>query len=130
MTLLEAVFALLLLSVFLVPAADALRGAIAAPGDTATAARDLDCVSGLMETVVAEPYDRLFAAAGNIAIPSSYSTIATAACPPLSVFIARYGRNANGTLGTANASDYLLYVGVRVADANAAGFPLATLVAR
>ncbi|QBE65460.1 prepilin-type N-terminal cleavage/methylation domain-containing protein [Pseudoduganella lutea] len=131
MTLVEAVVALLLLSVCLVPAANALRDALAAPGNTAQAGRDLDCVSARMETVLAEPYHRLLAAARTLTTASSYSTDATTACPAVSVFIARYGNDSTITLGTRNAGDNLLYVGVRLADTNAGNqFPLTTLVAR
>lgn len=131
MTLVEAVIALLLLSVCLIPAANALRGAIAAPGNTAQAGRNLDCVSARMETVLAEPYDRLLAAAGALGTPSAYSAAASAACPALSVFIARYGNDSAQTLGTLGAGDNLLYVSTRLADKNAGNaFPMTTLVAR
>jgi hypothetical protein len=131
MTLVEAVIALLLLSVCLVPAANALRGAIAAPGNTALAGRDLDCISARMETVLAAPYERLLAAAGSITAASSYSAAAGAACPAISVFIARYGNDSTNAMGTSGAGDNLLYVGVRLADTKAgAAFPLTTLVAR
>lgn len=131
MTLVEAVVALLLLSVCLLPAANALRSGLAAPGATALAGRDLDCVSARMETVLAEPYDRLLAAAKGMTTASAYSTLAGAACPAVSVFIARYGNDDTRTLGTAGAGDNLLYVGVRLADAGAGNtFPLTTLVAR
>jgi hypothetical protein len=132
MTLVEAVVALFLLSACLIPAANALRSGLAAPGATALANRDLDCVSARMETVLAEPYDRLLAAARGIGTPSpAYSTPAGAACPAVSVIIARYGNDATYTLGTAGADDNLLYVRARLADAGAGnGFPLTTLVAR
>jgi hypothetical protein len=131
MTLVEAVVALLLLSVCLVPAANALRTALAAPGNTALAGRDLDCVSARMETVLAEPYERLLAAAGSLTARSSYSAAATAACPAISVFVARYGNDATVKLGTGGAGDNLLYIDVRLADTNAGNaFPLTTLVAR
>ena len=131
MTLVEAVVALLLLSVCLVPAANALRDALAAPGNTAQAGRDLDCVSARMEAVLAEPYDRLLTAARTLTTASSYSTPADTACPAVSVFIARYGNDSAITLGTRSAGDNLLYVGVRLADTNAGNqFPLTTLVAR
>ncbi|WBS01067.1 prepilin-type N-terminal cleavage/methylation domain-containing protein [Pseudoduganella sp. SL102] len=131
MTLVEAVVALLLLSVCLVPAANALRGAIAAPGNTALAGRDLDCVTARMETVLGESYARLLAAAGSMTARSAYSTAANAACPAINVFIARYGNDDTVRLGTSGAGDNLLYVGVRLADTGAGNaFPLATLVTR
>lgn len=131
MTLVEAIVALLLLSVCLVPAANALRGALAAPGNTALAGRDLDCVSARMETVLGESYERLLAAAKTMTTATTYSTLATTTCPALSVFIARYGNDASVTLGTSGAGDNLLYVGVRVAGTQGRdGFPLTTLVAQ
>lgn len=131
MTLLEAVFALLLLAVCLVPAAQALRAGIAAPVATVQASRDLDCVSGQMETVLSYPYDRLLGAAGAIDKPSSYSAVATVNCPAVSVFIARYGIDATRRVGPGGTSNYLLYVGAQVADApTRQAFPLTTLVAR
>lgn len=131
MTLLEAVFAMLLLSVCLLPAAEALRTAIAAPANTALAARDLDCVSAQMETVLGESYDRLLAAAAAIDKPSPYSVGATASCPAVNVFVARYGNDGTRKIGPGGSSSYLLYVGAQLADATTSQpYPLATLVAR
>lgn len=135
MTLLEAVFALLLLSVCLIPAANALRGAINVPADSALAARELDCVSALMESVLAEPYGDLFAAAGQPDAPSSYSTPDGASaprtaqgCPPMTVTITSYGTDRTRKLGAPGTSSHLLRV---VAFLTADGrFPLATLVAQ
>ena len=135
MTLLEAVFALLLLSVCLVPAANALRGAINVPADSALAARDLDCVSTLMESVLAEPYGNLYAAVGEPDAPSAYSTPAGANalptapdCPPMTVTITSYGIDKGRKLSAAGTSKYLLRVVTSVAADDR--FPLATLVAQ
>lgn len=131
MTLLEAVLAVLLLSICLVPAANALRGAIAAPLDSESAARNLDCVSSRMETVLAEPYLRLLAAAGDRTASSTYSTPASDTCPAVTVFITRYGNDATRQLGPSGNGEHLLYVGAELADAGAPHrFPLATLVTR
>ena len=135
MTLLEAVFALLLLSVCLIPAANALRGAINVPADSALAARELDCVSTLMESVLAEPYGNLYAAVGAPDAPSTYSTPAGANalstapdCPPMTVTITSYGTDRTRRLDATGTSSYLLRV---VAFVTADGrFPLATLVAQ
>ena len=135
MTLLEAVFALLLLSVCLIPAANALRGAINVPADSALAARELDCVSTLMESVLAEPYGNLYAAVGEPDAPSTYSTPAGANalptapdCPPMTVTITSYGTDRTRKLDATGTSSYLLRV---VAFVTADGrFPLATLVAQ
>ncbi len=135
MTLLEAVFALLLLSVCLIPAANALRSGISVPANSALAARELDCVSALMESVLAEPYGNLFAAVGEPDAPSRYSTPDGASaprtapgCPPMTVTITSYGIDRTRKLGAAGTSAYLLRV---VTSLTADGrFPLTTLVAQ
>lgn len=129
LTLFEAMLALLLLAVCLAPALDALGDAVAhAPGADA-AARDLDCVSSRMEVVLAEPYQRLLASAGDTGTPSRYSSDAGEGCPAVAVYIARYGNDKSGKIGPAGDSDYLLYVGAELADANASNRSLlATLV--
>ena len=131
MTLLEAVLAVLLLSICLVPAANALRGAIAAPLDNERAARDLDCVSSRMETVLAEPYLRLLAAAGDANALAAYSAPADGGCPAIAVVITRYGTDATGRMGPDGNGEHLLYVGAQLADPGAANrLLLATLVTR
>lgn len=131
LTLFEAVLALLLLAVCLVPASEALRDAVAHSPAADAAARDLDCVSSRMETVLAEPYQRLLASAGNATTPSSHSTAADGECPAVAVYIARYGEDKSGTIGPGGDGEHLLYVGAELADANAGNrFPLATLVTR
>ena len=126
-TLLEALFALLLLAVCLLPAANALRGAVAAPDAAATAERNLDCVSSRMETVLADSYTRMLSQAGT----SGYSTLAAAGCPALAVRVERYGRISNRSFGFGAPDDYLLFVSVALdqpADGNP--FTLTTLVSR
>lgn len=130
LTLFEAVLALLL-AVCLVPATDALRDAVAHAPDADAAARDLDCVSSRMELVLAEPYQRLLASAGNAGTPSRYSSDAADGCPAVAVYIARYGNQKTVTIGPGGDSEHLLYVGAELADPNAGNrLPLATLVAR
>lgn len=131
LTLFEAVLALLLLAVCLVPASEALRDAVAhAPGADA-AARDLDCVSSRMELVLAEPYQRLLASAGNAGTPSSYSAAGADGCPAIAVYITRYGNEKSLNIGPGGDSEHLLYVGAELADASAGNrLPLATLVTR
>lgn len=131
LTLFEAVLALLLLAVCLAPALDALRDAIAHAPSADAAARDLDCVSSRMELVLAEPYQRLLASAGNPGTPSSYSAAAGDGCPAIAVYIARYGNEKNVTIGPGGDSDHLLYVGAELADPNAGNrLPLTTLITR
>jgi prepilin-type N-terminal cleavage/methylation domain-containing protein len=130
-TLLEVVFALLLLGVCLVPAANALQDALRAPANTEDAMRKLDCVSSLMETVLAEPYNRLLSYATSPYPPAP----ADSACPARQVTIARYGNNATGKIGPGATDDQLLYVSVALdksADKSADGpsYTLTTLVAR
>lgn len=130
MTLLESMVAVLLLSVCLVPAADALRDALASSPAGEHRARELDCVSSRMEVVLAEPYQRLLSRAGDITRPSDYSSAAQEGCPAIAVYIARYGDDTTRKIGP-GSSDHLLYVGAELADAGAAHrFPLATLVSR
>lgn len=126
-TLLEVLCATILLAVCLVPAVNALRGAVRAPVDSAAAARKLDCVSSLMETVLAEPYVRLLAVAQS---STDYPDPGAAGCPPRKVVITRYGNESNRKV-TAGNSNYLLYVSVGLANAaDGNPFTLTTLVAR
>jgi hypothetical protein len=121
LSLLEALLALLLLSVCLVPAAEALRGAIGAPGASAQAAIELDCVSARMEAVQG--------AAGNADDASVFSTAADGACPAIKVAIARYGIDRTRTLVPNGSSNYLLQVSAELADTGAGNrFTLNTLV--
>ena len=127
-TLLEAVFALFLLAVCLVPAANALRGAVQAPVVGASAARNLDCVSALMETVLAQPYASL--------LSLSYDVPDDPNCPARQVTISRYGNKNTRTIGpvgncAAGICDDLLLVSVGLSDpADGNPFTLTTLVAR
>lgn len=129
MTLLEALLALVLLSVCLIPAANALRGAIAVPAGSALAAQQLDCVSALMETVIAEPFGDLLAAAGEPDAASRYSTVAGAQCPAMTVTITRYGNDRTRKVGPGGTSNHLLRVTTSLAAPDGR-FPLTTLVAR
>lgn len=131
LTLFEALLALLLLAVCLAPALDALRDAVAQAPVSDAAARDLDCVSSRMELVLAEPYQRLLASAGNGTTPSGYSADAGDGCPAVAVYVARYGIEKSGAIGPGGDSNHLLYVGAELADPNAGNrFTLATLVTR
>lgn len=134
MTLVEALLALLLLSVCLIPAANALRGALGTPAAGLQAARELDCVSALMETVLAESFGDLLAAAGEPEAPSRYSTPGDAGasapgCPPITVTITRYGVDRTRKLGPDGTGEHLLRVSAALAAPDHR-FPLTTLVAR
>jgi hypothetical protein len=126
-TLVEALVATLLLATCLIPAAYALRDAAEGPGDNAVAAHNLDCVSTLMETLVATPYNVL---AGYAAVPSSYPGPNDTGCPARQVTIQFYGNEATQQIVPGN-STYLLLVSVAL-DKSVAGnpFTLTTLVAR
>lgn len=124
-TLLEVLCATILLALCLVPAVNALSGAVRAPADSAAAARNLDCVSSLMETVLAEPYVRLLAAAST-----GYPDPGAAGCPARKVVITRYGIESGRKIAAGN-SDHLLSVSVGLANAaDGNPFTLTTLVAR
>ncbi|HUW38536.1 MAG TPA: hypothetical protein VMV91_14525 [Rhodocyclaceae bacterium] len=86
---------MLLLGVCVVPAVDAVKNAIAAPQIAEDAARALLCVNSHMEKILAEPYQNLLNAAGDIAAAStSYSLAADSDCPARNVYIARYNPDA------------------------------------
>lgn len=129
MTLIEALLALVLLSVCLIPAANALRGAVAVPADSALAAQQLDCVSALMEKVVAEPFGDLLAAAGAPDAASRYSTVAGVQCPALTVTITRFGIDSTRKIGAGGTGNHLLRVTTALAAPDGR-FPLTALVTR
>lgn len=129
-TLLEVIFAMILLAVCLLPAAAAMRDAMRRPADLADAARKLDCVGALMETVLAEPYGRLLSLATS-AGPAAYPIPPDAGCPPRAVTIARYGNDATQKIGPGATGSTLLYVSVGLANAaDGNPFTLSTLVAQ
>lgn len=128
-TLVEALLAISLLAICLVPAANALRGAVQAPGAGAAAARNLECVSTLMETVLAESHWRLLSLASSTG-PATYPAD-DPDCPARTVTIARYGNSSTGKIGPGGTNDYLLLVSVALknpADGNP--YTLSTLVTR
>ena len=126
-TLLEALIAMMLLSVCLLPAANALRNAVAAPTVAASAARNLDCVSSRMETMLTESYTRLLAQAST----ANYSLPADKDCPARTVRIERYGRISNRAFGFGASDDQLLFISVELSDpADGNPFTLTTLVSR
>jgi prepilin-type N-terminal cleavage/methylation domain-containing protein len=126
-TLLEALIAMMLLAVCLLPAANALRNAVTAPTVSATAARNLDCVGSRMETVLTEPYTRLLAQVST----SKYSLPADDDCPARTVRIERYGKTSTRTFGFDTTDDHLLFISVGLTDpADGNPFTLTTLVSR
>lgn len=129
-TLTEVVVAMVLIAACLLPAAYALRDTVRAPGEMAATARKLDCVSSLMETVLAEPYARLLSLATD-AGPAAYPIPVTPGCPPRAVTIARYGVDSTQKIGPGGTGNNLLYVSVGLANAaDGNPFTLTTLVAQ
>jgi prepilin-type N-terminal cleavage/methylation domain-containing protein len=129
-TLVEALLALALLGACLIPAAYALRDSVRAPADNVTAAHNLDCVTSLMETVLAKPYDVLYGMAkpnGAVAFPD----VDDANCPQRQVTITSYGIDSSRKLGPGGTSAFLLYVSVSLKNASDGNpYTLTTLVAR
>lgn len=127
-TLLEVTIALVLLGACLIPAANALRSAVGAPAVAAGAAHRLDCVSSLMETVLAEPYSHLLPVAKGKA---TYPIPVDATCPTRQVTIALYGNNTTGKIGPGTTDEDLLYVSVALANASDGNlYTLTSLMAR
>jgi hypothetical protein len=135
-TLVEALLALMLLGACLVPASYALRDAVRAPADNASAARKLDCVTSLMETQLATPYDVLY---GKVNPNSSTPVKADANCPAMQVTIMSYGVDSTRKLGPGGTSAFLLSVSVSVSVSGSVApddltpgnpYTLTTLVAR
>ena len=139
--------ALLLLAVCALPMGDAIRNGITAASIAAAKARELRCIKNTMETVLAEPYQSLYAAAGSRAqpvtkdqsatfpMPAVFPMPADSSCdtPPL-VSIARYEYEdggaevwLDGNATDAQLESPLLYI--TVAAANGA-YAFTTLVAR
>jgi hypothetical protein len=129
-TLVEALLAMMLLAACLIPASYALRDSVSAPGDNATAAHNLDCVTSLMETVVATPYDVLYRKV-NPNAAMLFPSEDDASCPARQVWIMPYGVDNGRKLGTGGTSAFLLYVSVSLANASDGNpYTLTTLVAR
>ncbi len=126
----EVLAALLLLSLALVPALDALSVGVASSSQQATGAIDHYRTLGRLEQVLAEPIallDAAATAAGGPTTPTSYSD-AIGAPNRLLVFVARYdGDNADGDGDPFSGGDEgLLYVRVALASGAA---ELSTLAA-
>jgi hypothetical protein len=111
----EVVLAMLLVTLCLVPASNALRAAICAPAVAALSMTSLQCVRSSMELLLAEPYTNLLAGAAGVAVPSAaYSQAADSNCPARNVYIARYNGDTPATYSSSDTN--LLYVSVRLAD--------------
>ena len=116
----EVLVALLVLSLALVPALDALHAGVASASQQATGAIDHYWALGRLEEVLAEPIallDAAAAAAGGSTTPSSYSDAIGAPNRRL-VFVTRYdGDNADADADPFSGGDEgLLYVRVQLAS--------------
>lgn len=128
--MLEVVIAIVVLAACVLPAANALRASVQAPSANARAAHNLECVETLMETVMATPYDVLYALANNNG-PAAYPIPTDASCPARQVTIMQYGNDTTKTIGPGGTSPYLLYVSVALANAaDGNPFTLTSLVTR
>jgi prepilin-type N-terminal cleavage/methylation domain-containing protein len=140
----EIMVAVLLLAICAVPMGDAIRNGITASSIAGAKARELRCIKNTMETVLAEPYQSLYAAAGGKDQPATFPMPAVFAMPvdgscdtPPRVSIARfeldYGSNVevwldnNPTASSAQLESPLLYITVAAANG---GYSFTTLVAR
>jgi prepilin-type N-terminal cleavage/methylation domain-containing protein len=139
----EIMVAVLVLAICAVPMGDAIRNGVNASSIAAAKARELRCIKNTMETVLAEPYQSLYAAAGGKDQPATFPMPAVFPMPldgscdtaPL-VSIARYEYEDGGTevwldgnpsATPAQLESPLLYISVAAANG---GYAFTTLVAR
>jgi type II secretory pathway pseudopilin PulG len=129
-TYLEIMVALLIFSVCLAPALDAMTSGLVTIPAVAASSRDIGCVRTQMEKVLAEPYANLLqaaVAAGAKTVPAAtYSLAADAECPARNTFLARYDPDSAGNLFV-SADSGMLFVRVAAADGAAS---LASLAVR
>lgn len=118
-----------LLAICLAPAMDAVRNATIAPRITLQGAQTLACLKARVETVSAEPYQQLLAAAGALTAPSLYSQAPDTNCPARDVMIARYDPDTYPNFMATDTG--LLYIVVSIRAANGmAPMSMTTMVAR
>ena len=98
----EIMVAVLLLSLCALPAANAIRNALAAADVVPAKSIELRCMRDMMETVLAEPYARLLAAQ-NGKLPTAYSAAAGSGCIERKVFIDVYQQNGIGDTARSTA---------------------------
>jgi hypothetical protein len=121
--------ATVLLAVCAVPAADAVRNAIAAPQVGANRLRSLLCLKSQMETVIAQPYQNLLgaAAAAGPGVASAYSLAADAGCPARNVYISKVSVDVDGVTSYPAFDTGLLQVIVSLPAPESAAAPLMSL---
>lgn len=140
---LEIIVAVMVLAICAVPMLDAIRNGVSASSIASAKARELRCIKNTMETVLAEPYQSLYAAAAGrdqpavFPMPATFSAPADGSCDaPPRISIARYEFEDGGTevwldgnpgATSAQLESPLLYVTVAAANG---GYAFTTLVAR
>lgn len=127
----EVMVAVVLLALCAIPLADAVRNGLNAAGIGEAKAQELRCMKNMMETVLAEPFDTLWAEAHGNSVATSYSKAAGGGCVDRNVYIAKYEHRLNSDPKVLPdldpADDTLLLVTV---SSTATGYTLATLVDR
>jgi hypothetical protein len=86
----EVVVAAMLLSLCVIPAASAVKNALAAPNLALAKMQEMRCLQAAMETVLAQPYINLWNAARGTQQTTGYSLPADASCVQRDVYIAKY----------------------------------------
>ncbi len=126
--------AIVLLAVCAAPAADAVRNASAATAVSGVQLRALLCLKSRMETVAAEPYQKLLnAAAGTATAAQPYSLPEDSLCPERKVYIARVSVDVEGAATYPATDTGLLQLVVALPDPSGAApaqMSLATMVLR
>jgi Tfp pilus assembly protein PilV len=132
----EVLVAALLLALCVMPAASAVKNALAAPDLAQAKMRELRCMQAAMETVLAQPYIDLWNGARGTQQATAYSQPADANCMQRDVYITKY-QALNGkapvflpypdTDTEQHLEDVLLYVTVSSPDSP---YTFTTLVAR
>ena len=88
--------AVILLAIVAVPSADAIKNGLDAARVARDKAQELRCMKNEMESVLAQPYQRLWADARGTAQPA-YARPADASCRGREVFITKYQHKYGGT---------------------------------
>lgn len=90
-SLVEIMVAVVLLALCAVPAADAIKNGLDASTVAGDKGRELRCMRNLMESALAQPYQKLSSAALGPATPSVFSLARDSACPlTREVYISKY----------------------------------------
>lgn len=134
----DALCATVLLALCLPPIASAVRNALDATRVAQTRMRELRCMEDKMETVLAEPYKKLWDAARGPGVATGYSAPADGRCMARNVTIAKYEHEWDKApvflpypddphLAEKDLDKVLLYITVSSPDS---GYSFTTLVRR